>query len=212
MYISRVEIDDKNRRKIKNLTHLGAYHNWVENSFPAEVDAHERMRHLWRIDRLNGKRYLLIVSQNKPDLEKMTQYGVACTAMVKDYDHFIDKIANDQVMNFRLTANPTHRENGKVYPHITVEQQKEWLEKRSEHAGFQLLNNEAGSPAFDIVNRDWPTLYHQRRVRLSRVSFEGLLKVTDSELFKQTLVQGIGREKAFGMGMITVIPVQQDYD
>lgn len=36
MYLSRVEIDDNNRQKIKNLTHLGAYHNWVESSFPRE--------------------------------------------------------------------------------------------------------------------------------------------------------------------------------
>lgn len=36
MYLSRVEIDSQNRRKTKDLTHVGAYHNWVEQSFPAE--------------------------------------------------------------------------------------------------------------------------------------------------------------------------------
>ena len=36
MYISRVEIDLNNRQKIRDLTHLGAYHNWVEQSFPDE--------------------------------------------------------------------------------------------------------------------------------------------------------------------------------
>ncbi len=34
MYLSRVEIDQGNRQKLKDLTHLGAYHSWVENSFP----------------------------------------------------------------------------------------------------------------------------------------------------------------------------------
>lgn len=33
MYLSRVEIDVKNRYKTKELTHLGAFHNWVEQSF-----------------------------------------------------------------------------------------------------------------------------------------------------------------------------------
>ena len=37
MYLSRVEIDTDNRQKIKDLSHLGAYHNWVERSFPAEI-------------------------------------------------------------------------------------------------------------------------------------------------------------------------------
>lgn len=50
MYLSRVEINVKNHRKLKKLTHLGAYHNWVEQSFPVEIDKGERFRHLWRID------------------------------------------------------------------------------------------------------------------------------------------------------------------
>lgn len=51
MYLSRVEIDTNNRYKIKDLSHLGAYHNWVEQSFPEEIDSSQRNRHLWRIDR-----------------------------------------------------------------------------------------------------------------------------------------------------------------
>lgn len=33
MYLSRVEIDTNDRQKISDLTHLGSYHNWVEQSF-----------------------------------------------------------------------------------------------------------------------------------------------------------------------------------
>lgn len=55
LYLSRVEIDSTNRRKLKNLTHLGAYHDWVEKCFPEEIKNHERQRHLWRIDDFKGK-------------------------------------------------------------------------------------------------------------------------------------------------------------
>lgn len=34
MYLSRVEIDTKNRKKMRDLTHVGVYHAWVEDSFP----------------------------------------------------------------------------------------------------------------------------------------------------------------------------------
>lgn len=37
MYISRVALDSNDRKKLKDLTHLGAYHNWVESSFPEEL-------------------------------------------------------------------------------------------------------------------------------------------------------------------------------
>lgn len=55
MYLSRVEVDTKNRQKISDLTHLGAYHSWVEDSFPREVVKGERKRHLWRLDQVQGK-------------------------------------------------------------------------------------------------------------------------------------------------------------
>lgn len=210
MYLSRVEIDDHKRQKIKDLTHLGAYHNWVESSFPKEIAQKQRLRHLWRIDRLDGKQYLLVVSQEKPDIKKLGYYGVAGTAMTKDYQPFLDRIKNGMTMRFRLVANPTYRSNGKVYPHITIEQQKQWLLKKAELAGFTIPHQVDNGYSFDIVNRDWPMLYHRRRVRLSRVTFEGNLRVTDPDDLKQALFEGIGREKAYGMGMLTVIPVKND--
>lgn len=221
MYLSRVEIDVNNRAKTKDLTHLGAYHNWVEQSFPQEIAAGQRTRHLWRIDRLAGKKYLLVLSESAPDLEQLVTYGVAGTAMTKSYDRLLDSIHEGQILQFRLTANPTYsiikpvQKQGRVVPHITVAQQRGWLEKRAEKAGFQIVKQESvhsddqeSALAFDIVNREWPMLHRKagHGVRLSRVTFEGLLRVADVDEFKQTLTKGLGREKAFGMGLMTVIP------
>lgn len=220
-YLSRVEVDVQNRAKIKDLTHLGAYHNWVEQSFPKEIATGERHRHLWRLDMLDGKKYLLIMSQSKPDPKLLLKYGVAGTVVTKSYDAFLDKIHDGQIMRFRLTANPTHKitkpgeRHGKDLPHVTVVQQEKWLLDRAEKSGFQLVkqvdiddSNEMETLAFKVVSRDWPMLHRNpgHGVRLSRVTFEGLLRVEDAKTFKQLLVKGIGREKAFGMGMMTVIP------
>lgn len=221
MYLSRVEIDVNNRFKTKDLTHLGAYHNWVEQSFPGEIAAGERKRHLWRIDVLANKQYLVVLSETQPDRERLEYYGVAGTAIVKSYDHFLETIQAGQIMQFRLTANPTYtvsqpgKRQGRVYPHVTATQQQQWLTDRAETAGFQLVEQQVvgaaeptTTPAFDIVSRDWPVLHRKagRGVRLSRVTFEGLLRVADVTEFKQTLTKGLGREKAFGMGLLTVIP------
>ncbi|MFT8458236.1 MAG: type I-E CRISPR-associated protein Cas6/Cse3/CasE [Liquorilactobacillus ghanensis] len=220
MYLSRIQIDIDNRQKIKNLTHLGAFHNWVEHCFPIEIETHKRCRHLWRIDQLAGKRYLLLLSEEKPDLTEFVKYGVSKTAMIKNYEPFLAQIKEDQIMQFRLTANPTHaiknpgHNQPRIVPHITVEQQKNWLITRSEKFGFQLteqisnsLSSVSEMTTFDIVNRDWPILRHGgRTIRLSRVTFEGILRVKDYGKFKQALEMGIGREKGFGMGLMTVIP------
>ncbi|MDF7639255.1 type I-E CRISPR-associated protein Cas6/Cse3/CasE [Lactobacillus sp. ESL0791] len=213
MYLSRVEIDVNNRQKTKDLTQLSAFHGWVEQSFPDEIKAGKRLRHLWRIDQLAGKTYLLLLSENIPDKQQLLRYGVADTFITKSYDRMLNGIKQEQLMQFRLTANPTHtvsepgKKQGRVFPHVTVEQQLKWLIGRSEKLGFQLVTKD-NKLSFDIVGRDWPLLSHKgkRRVRLSRVTFEGILRITDADKFKQALINGIGREKAFGMGLMTVIP------
>lgn len=157
-----------------------------------------------------GKQYLLIVSSEKPNVQKLNRYGVEGSAMVKDYQPFLKRLANNELMMFRVVANPTYRKNGKVYPHITINQQKNWLIQRAEKAGFLIVTDKSNNPRFDIVKRDWPILYHKRRVRLSRVTFEGMLKIINVEKFRSVLINGIGREKAYGMGMLTVIPVRKN--
>lgn len=222
MYLSRVEIDVNNRQKTKDLTHLGAYHNWVEHCFPEEIKAGKRCRHLWRIDPLDGKKYLLLVSEEAPDLQQMEVNGVAGTAITKSYDQFLDSLKEGQLMQFRLTANPTHAipklgsDQPRIVPHIRIDDQRGWLVKRSAGRGFQLVQQASiagleseDDQAFNIVNRDFQILRKgHHTVRLSRVTFEGYLRIDDLKRFKKTLVSGIGREKAFGMGLMTVIPAK----
>lgn len=207
LYLSRVEIDSTNRRKLKNLTHLGAYHDWVENCFPEEIKNHERQRHLWRIDDLKGKRYLLLLSSDRPDEGELLRYGVDGTVMIKEYDKFIDKLNVGQIMMFKLTANPTHCKDGKVYPHVTVKQQSKWLLDRSKGLGFDILESD-GIPSFSVINREWQVMKRKggRSVKLSKVTYQGYLKIVDLDLFRSALLKGVGREKAFGMGLMTVIP------
>ncbi|GFZ26131.1 type I-E CRISPR-associated protein Cas6/Cse3/CasE [Lactobacillus corticis] len=207
MYLSRVKINDQNRRLLKDLNHAGAYHNWVEHCFPEEIEQQKRLRHLWRIDYLSGERYLLVLSENKPDLRQMEKYGVPGTAMTKDYSKFLDNLTTGMPYQFRFTGNPVHRVapadggRSKTYPHVTVAQQMEWLSDRSELNGFKLHE-------FNVVNRQKVMLRHHnsRPVKLSCVSFEGMLEITDLNKFKAALINGIGREKSYGMGLLTVIP------
>lgn len=211
MFLSRVEIDYHNHQKVRELTHLGAYHNWVESSFPSEQNQGIRLRHLWRIDKLGNHDYLLVVSQAPPDSVALAKYGVEGTAETKDYKPFLDQLAEGQLLRFRLTANPTtsikseHQSRGRVVPHVTTQQQLDWLISRAANHGFSI-----GS--VELVERDYPILRHKNNpaVKLSRVSFEGILQVTDVAQLRLALQTGIGREKAYGMGLLTVIPISHD--
>jgi CRISPR system Cascade subunit CasE len=43
------------------------------------------------------------------------------------------------------------------------------------------------------------------KVTLMRSTFEGVLQVTDPVLFRQALTKGIGRAKAYGMSLLTIV-------
>ena len=211
MYLSRVELDARNRQKIKDLTHVGAYHSWVEDSFPEEEKSGERSRKLWRLDTLHGKTYLLVLSESKPELEKLEKYGVHGTAQTKSYDSFLRNIQAGELYRFRAVLNPEHsqtiglNERGRVFPEVTVNQQLAYLERRAEKNGFELLPEE-----YTITDRRYVVLKKsgQKPVHLCQAAYEGVLRVKDTEVFRHALVDGIGRKKAYGFGMMTVIPME----
>lgn len=209
MYLSQVEIDVQNRRKIRDLSHLGAFHNWVEQSFPDELDKEIRTRKLWRIDKLKGRHYLLIVSPAKPDLKLLERYGVSGSAKTKSYDTFLSTLEEGMRVRFRVTLNPViavkdaTSPRGKTKPHVTLEHQMQFLLERDEKNGFALTEND-----FSIVERSYEPLKkaNERTIQLSKATYEGVLTITDKNQFIKTLTEGFGKKKAYGFGMMTVIP------
>lgn len=212
MYLSRVEIDTKNRQKTVELNHLGAYHNWVEQMFPNEQQDPERTRKLWRIDELHHKKYLVILSETAPEKDRLERYGVPDSGETKEYDSFINQLKRDQVVRFRATLNPirsistgkTSGKRGKVYPHVTIEQKMKYLIDKSSTNGFSLEPDR-----FTIVESGYKLLIREKAkpIRVSVVTFEGELIITDPDRFREVLLKGLGKKKAFGCGLITVIPM-----
>ena len=73
MYLSRVELDLTRRAAMQALVAPQKLHGAVESAF-----AGERRRRLWRLDRLGGKLYLLLLSEDQPDLAGIAaQFGPA---------------------------------------------------------------------------------------------------------------------------------------
>lgn len=215
MYISRVEIDVQNRKKMRDLTHLGAFHNWVERLFTNEFEDGIRTRKLWRIDELNGKQYLMVVSEKVPNKESFTMYGVEGTAQVRLYDTFLDKLQKGQRMRFRATLNPvislssgkSSGERGKVVPCLSKEEKMKYLLDKSERNGFSLSEDE-----FCISGMQTKKLYKRdgNDATVSTVTYDGNLTITDPSLFRKVLETGLGKKKAYGCGLLTVIPIQNE--
>lgn len=211
MYLSRVKIDVNNRQKIKDLDHLGAYHSWVEDSYPGEVKVGERSRKLWRIDYLGDDSYLIVLSKEKPDLEKLEKYGVADSAETKDYSVLLNQLRTGDKLRFRLVLNPVvslsqgkmKGERGRVIPLVTADQQLQYLKERSSQHGFSVNDDEVmiTDRGFELLKRK-----NHKALKICKASYGGFLTIEDLERFKAVLVNGLGKKKAYGFGLLTVIP------
>ena len=207
MYLSRIKLNTKNRHTMLALSNPQKIHGAIESAFPGE-----RRRNLWRLDELDGKTYLLVLSEEKPDLTSVvTQFGYAGdTFETRSYAALLDRLTTGSHWQFRLTANPTVSqqtkigERGKVMAHITTAHQEEWLLDRAEKHGFQLLPEEFR------VTKTQNYAFHKRdnnTVMLLSVTYDGILTVTDPEKFRSAMVEGIGRGKAYGNGLLTVMHI-----
>lgn len=50
----------------------------------------------------------------------------------------------------------------------------------------------------------------QHNVNISMARFRGELEITDTEQLRDTLINGMGRGKAYGCGLLTLAPLQGD--
>lgn len=204
MYLSRVELNLMHRAVAKALVSPNMLHGAIEQSF-----AGPRGRNLWRIDTIGDKTWLLVLSHDKPDFTRLAVQFGASGWESRAYEPLLQRIEEGSVWHFRLTANPTvsksgaRDERGKVLGHITPAYQKQWLFARAEKHGFSLSEQE-----FDIVQSRWLRFRKGteggRPVTLLSVTYEGSLTVTDPTKFTQALTEGIGRGKAYGLGLLTV--------
>lgn len=208
MYLSRVMLNLNKRDTIKALASSAIFHGAVESAFEGE-----KKRRLWRIDTLRGKRYILILSEDVPNLDGFAaQFGYAGEYETKNYDSLLERIENGSVWRFRLTANPTYAKSdgtgdkrGKVKAHRTEEHQREWLIRKADQNGFSVSNNDFSVNGAEFLRFRKRDNSNSRMVNMISVTYDGVLHVTDKERFKRALCCGIGREKAYGMGLLTVM-------
>jgi CRISPR system Cascade subunit CasE len=218
MYLSRIELNTRRKDTMIALASPERLHAAVESSFPSSAD--KKFRNLWRIDRLGDALYLLVLSDGKPDFTHIVeQFGWPAAEQrweTKNYAPLLERIEVGQKWQFRLRANPVHSvkqpsnsqdqkptKRGKVYAHVTVQQQEQWLLDRAAKYGFSLQES-----SFRVVQQEVKKFQRQRNpVTLGIATFEGILEVEDVALFLRTLICGIGRAKAYGCGLLTIARV-----
>lgn len=124
-------------------------------------------------------------------------------------------LQENQVLRFRLAANPTKKVNGSRIPllHDTAPDDSpagfktywDWLRRRAEHAGFAVLQAQ-DAPYRTAPARKDAAHYEKQQIPHFGVRFDGLLQVRNPDTLLQAIEAGIGPAKAFGFGLLSVAP------
>lgn len=152
----------------------------------------------------------------------------------KDISEAYKRLRDGQVLSFRLRANPTKRIakaikgdselKGKRVGLLREEEQVDWLirkgreREKDKPGGFEILMREVMDRNGEIrqvphvdVRREGKQNGFKREEKGPTthlaVRFDGLLRITDADAFRETLLHGIGSAKAFGFGLLSVAKV-----
>lgn len=143
-------------------------------------------------------RQILILSNRKP--HQTPQFGEVQTKPVH-----ADFLTHERY-DFETTINPTKREKqtGKVVAIKGRDEIAAWFIARAPLSWGFTVNTEhlqVGQISVQVFEKDGRTITHGSAV------LSGKLTVTDSTRFIQRFTLGIGRGRAFGFGLLKIVPL-----
>lgn len=155
-------------------------------------------RILWRLETPPyGSPFVLVQSPAVPDWNML---GARYLRAV-EVKAFTPLFMAGKGFYFRLRANPVVTREGKRSG-LPDKEKVAWLVRKAELGGFNLLGGRVLEEGVVWARRKG------EKVNLSVATFEGVLTVEDKARFRQTLEQGIGPAKAFGMGLLSIAPLE----
>lgn len=214
MYLSRMYLNRRRRGTRDLVANPQKMHAAVMSAFPPGAEDSGEGRVLWRLDRGPQTLALYVVSPTRPSFEHLQeQAGWANEESwaIRDYAPVLGSLSVGKRFSIRVTANPVRTVTGddgkkRRCAHVTAEQQRQWLLDRAEHMGVRFLAVDE-APMVTVTERSTMRFKRgDRTVTIARVQFDAACEVIDAEKLRHTLVNGVGKAKGYGCGLITLAP------
>ena len=202
LYLSRLTLNANHPRTESELAHPYELHRTICRGFHDPPSA----RILFRSDADSpGVVHVIVQSLLAPDWSRLG----ADPEYHKDTDEpkkiALASLAEGVALKFRLRCRPSkriaakdHPEHGKRKSITDRDEIFAWLHRKAEESGFQVRD-----VAFDRVY--WHDSKDGKQEKpLGGVQFDGVLIVTDPDRLREALANGIGTQKAFGFGLLSL--------
>ncbi|MFF0146547.1 CRISPR system Cascade subunit CasE [Amycolatopsis sulphurea] len=215
MFLSRLTVNTQSRTFRRDYANVHDMHRTLMSAYP-ELPQGEGVRQahgvLWRLDSFRGGFVQYVQSHTEPDWNTLAGGHLVKPAETRSLQPVLDAVTAGRCLTFRMVANPT-RCDGQTRKHIPYRQpddQLDWLVRKGERHGFVIPGAAGGRP--DVAVTVVPTITGRKnaktKITVEAVRFDGRLVVTDVGAFTAALVNGVGRAKAYGCGLISVAPAR----
>lgn len=199
-WLTRVRLS-RREAAARRLSDAYAWHQALWEGFPGK-DGQKR-NFLTRVDRKADGFEALIVSDGKP---------TPCSWGTWKSKEIEDSFLAYKCYRFSLRANPTVKktafdEKGRIKKNsrrVAIYDEpslRDWLARKAEQSGFAPERVSFMPPIKQTFRKKGEHGIH------SVVDFEGVLRVTDRQAFRDAFAKGIGPARAFGFGMLMLRPI-----
>jgi CRISPR system Cascade subunit CasE len=231
MYLSRLTLNPRSRQAGNDMANCQELHRRLLSAFgpaaAADPGARAQLGLLYRVDESSTRPAQVLVQSRElpnwaalPDGYLFGSGGELENPACKPVNDFYAELRQGMALRFRLRANPTRRiagkseaekpeKRGKRVELRGEEQWHAWLARKGDQHGFEPRRNWLGAVDVQMIDQGKLQGWRgrevgTRRMTLAAVLFNGRLEVTEVELFRQALVNGIGSGKAYGFGLLSV--------
>ncbi|WP_318388974.1 type I-E CRISPR-associated protein Cas6/Cse3/CasE [Enterobacter sp.] len=204
LYISTLRLDARAHRKLR-ITDGYSLHRVVYDLFEdvrSEEQKHNSVASgIQWVDKggdLRGRRILIMADRppREPAIGELETKILPDTFLT--HSHY----------RFTVCLNPTRRDkqSGKQTPVRGREAIGAWFCQRAASWGFQVDPQQI---QVDGVNVMQFTAGETKTITLQQATLSGRLTVTEPEMFKASFKQGLGRARAFGCGLLQIVPLPE---
>jgi CRISPR system Cascade subunit CasE len=148
----------------------------------------------------SGRRILLLADR-MPAESVGGKHGVVKSKPIND------TFLKHTVYQFKVIVNPTRRQNGerKIIPVKGRADIARWfMERAPDNWGFKVSIDHLQVDRVEVMQfKD----KHQHPVTLAQAHLQGRLAVIDHFKFRDSFARGIGRGRAFGCGLLQIVPI-----
>ncbi|MFF9251798.1 type I-E CRISPR-associated protein Cas6/Cse3/CasE [Streptomyces globisporus] len=217
LWLTRIVPDTRSREARRDLNDPIGTHRRIMSLFPSEAGPDPRARFgvLFRTEDTPAGPHLLVQSTHEPDTGRLPDaYG---TTLTRPLDALIDAIRPGLTIRYRCAASPVRKPGATTRAlynlppvvALTGTAADDWWLRQADNSGIKPLTHRS-HPLDAVRGQRRPTGAPSQNIRHARTQFDGTAAIIDTELLRKAVLNGIGRGKAYGCGLLSIAPARHN--